>query len=108
MLNSDEVQENIQINENNALNLRKLELNNLKILYQIMNDNNWTDIDFNITVPNIEKYKDLKINMFCFKDCMNSDITEAMKKLLKIGCQRAIKKREEFLNSYNQFMTEIK
>ena len=47
MLNTEEIQENIKINENNALNLRKLELNNLKLVYQIMEEENWEDIDFN-------------------------------------------------------------
>lgn len=104
MLNSEEIQENIKINENNALNLRQLELNNLKLIYQIMTKENWEDIDFNLVVPNNDKYKDLKINMFCFKDCMDQDIVNAIKKLLKIGCQKAIKKREEFLKSYSEFV----
>jgi len=103
-LNSEEVQESIKINENNVLNLRKLELNNLKLVYQIMEEDDWEDIDFNLVIPNIDKYKDLKIDMFCFKDCMDQDIIDAIKKLLKIGCQRAIKKREEFLKSYSEFV----
>ena len=104
MLNTEEIQESIKINENNALNLRKLELNNLKLIYQIMEDENWEDIDFNLCVPNIDKYKDLKIDMFYFKDCMDQDIINAIKKILKIGCQKAIKKREIFLNNYSEFV----
>lgn len=104
MLNTEELQENIKINENNALNLRKLELNNLKLVYQIMEEDNWEDIDLNLIVPNIEKYKSLEIDMFCFKDCMDQDIIDAIKKILKVGCQRAIKKREEFLKSYSEFV----
>ena len=49
------------------MNLRKLELNNLKLVYQIMEEDNWEDIDFNLIVPNIEKYKSLEIDMFCLK-----------------------------------------
>lgn len=108
MLNSEEVQENIKINENNILNLRKLELNNLKLIYQIMEEDKWEDINFNLTIPNIEKYKSLGIDMFCFKDCMDKEIIEAIRKLIKIGCQRAISKRETFLKSYDEFMTENK
>lgn len=104
MISTEDVHEDIKVHENNALNLRKLELTNLKLIASIMEKDNWEDIDFNLSIPKTDKYKDLDINMFCFKDCMDKEIIEAIKKLLKIGCERAIIKRESFIKSYEDFM----
>ena len=71
----------IQITESELLSIRQYELNNLQKIYSVLEENNWEDVEFSLFYP---KAKLGDIDDFNFKNLMDKDIIDAVKKLIKI------------------------
>lgn len=81
------------------LNLRKYELSELKKVKAIIDSDKWNDVDFTLSLKNP---KDWGISKYSFNDCIDKNIIIALKKLVKIGFERAIEKRENIISQLEQ------
>ena len=96
MLSTADINDDIKQTEKDLITLRKFELDNLKQLLEIIESDNWSEVNF---ILQLKKEDAQKINRFDFKSCMDEKIIFAMKKLIKIGVSESIKEREEILSS---------
>ena len=69
------------------LNLRKYELSELKKVKAIIDSDKWNEVDFTLSLKNPAEWGISKYN---FNDCIDKNIIIALKKLVKIGFERAI------------------
>lgn len=99
MLSSTEINEDIKTTEKELIALRKLELESLETLFEIIESDNWNAVDFCLT---LKKEDAQKINKFDFKSCIDIKIIEAMKKLIKVGVAESIKERKEIIKNFDK------
>lgn len=76
------------------LDLRKFELTELKKIKTVIDSDKWKEVDF---IMSLKNPKDWGISKYNFNDCIDTEIILAIKKLVKIGFERAIKNREEII-----------
>ena len=81
MISTKDINTDIQITESELLSIRQYELNNLQKIYSVLEENNWEDVEFSLFYP---KAKLGDIDDFNFKNLMDKDIIDAVKKLIKI------------------------
>lgn len=81
------------------LNLRKYELSELKKVKAIIDSDKWNEVDFTLSLKNPAEWEISKYN---FNDCIDKNIIIALKKLVKIGFERAIEKRENIIFQLEQ------
>lgn len=81
------------------LNLRKYELSELKKVKAIIDSDKWNEVDFTLSLKNPAEWGISKYN---FNDCIDKNIIIALKKLVKIGFERAIEKRENIISQLEQ------
>lgn len=81
------------------LNLRKYELSELKKVKAIIDSDKWNEVDFTLSLKNPAEWEISKYN---FNDCIDKNIIIALKKLVKIGFERAIEKRENIISQLEQ------
>lgn len=81
------------------LNLRKYELSELKKVKTIIDSDKWNEVDFTLSLKNPAEWEISKYN---FNDCIDKNIIIALKKLVKIGFERAIEKRENIISQLEQ------
>ena len=94
-----EVKSNYENLTKEELDLRKYELSELKKVKAIIDSNKWNEVDFTLS---LKKPEDLGISKYSFKDCIDKNIIVALKKLVKIGFERAIEKRENIISQLEQ------
>ena len=94
-----EVKSNYENLTKEELDLRKYELSELKKVKAIIDSNKWDEVDFTLSLKNPE---DWEISKYSFKDCIDKNIIVALKKLVKIGFERAIEKRENIISQLEQ------
>lgn len=94
-----EVKSNYENLTKEELDLRKYELSELKKVKAIIDSNKWNEVDFTLSLKNP---KDWEISKYSFKDCIDKNIIVALKKLVKIGFERAIEKRENIISQLEQ------
>lgn len=98
----NEIKTDICDHEKELILLRQFELENLKNLLNYL-DSADNKISFSLELPKSEA-KNNNITKFNIKDCMDNEVKEGFKKLLKVGLNRAIKKRETFLTAFNELI----
>lgn len=81
MISTKDINTDIQITESELLSIRQYELNNLQKIYSVLEENNWEDVEFSLFYS---KAKLGDIDDFNFKNLMDKDIIDAIKKLIKI------------------------
>ena len=81
------------------LDLRKYELSELKKVKAIIDSDKWNEVDFTLSLKNPAEWGISKYN---FNDCIDKNIIIALKKLVKIGFERAIEKRENIISQLEQ------
>ena len=94
-----EVKSNYENLTKEELDLRKYELSELKKVKAIIDSNKWDEVNFILSLKNPE---DWGISKYSFKDCIDKNIIVALKKLVKIGFERAIEKRENIISQLEQ------
>ena len=94
-----EVKSNYENLTKEELDLRKYELSELKKVKAIIDSNKWDEVDFTLSLKNPAEWEISKYN---FKDCIDKNIIVALKKLVKIGFERAIEKRENIISQLEQ------
>lgn len=81
MISTKDINTDIKITESELLSIRQYELNNLQKIFSVLEENNWEDVEFSLFYP---KAKLGDIDDFNFKNLMDKDIIDAIKKLIKI------------------------
>ena len=94
-----EVKSNYENLTKEELDLRKYELSELKKVKAIIDSNKWDEVNFILSLKNPE---DWGISKYSFKDCIDKNIIVALKKLVKIGFEKAIEKRENIISQLEQ------
>lgn len=100
-MQNNEVIEQIKQNEKQALILREFELSQINNLIQMIQDQGWDNIDFQILLKNPNH---IQIKKFKFKDCLDDDIIDALKKIIKLGFERALKKKNEQIKKLKEIL----
>ena len=93
------VKSNYEDLANEELDLRKYELSELKKVKAIIDSDKWNEVDFTLSLKNPTEWGISKYN---FNDCIDKNIIVALKKLVKIGFERAIEKRENIISQLEQ------
>ena len=94
-----EVKSNYENLTKEELDLRKYELSELKKVKAIIDSDKWNEVDFTLSLKNPAEWEISKYN---FNDCIDKNIIIALKKLVKIGFERAIEKRENIISQLEQ------
>ena len=94
-----DINTDIKESRKSELNLRKFELEELKKVKYLIDDDQWDNVDFVINLKNSEK---LNISKYNFNDCIDQEIILAIKKLIKAGFTKAIKNREEIIKKLEE------
>ena len=94
-----EVKSNYEELANQELDLRNYELSELKKVKAIIDSDKWNEVDFTLSLKNPAEWEISKYN---FNDCIDKNIIIALKKLVKIGFERAIEKRENIISQLEQ------
>lgn len=94
-----DVKSNYEDLANEELDLRKYELSELKKVKAIIDSDKWNEVDFTLSLKNPAEWGISKYN---FNDCIDKNIIIALKKLVKIGFERAIEKRENIISQLEQ------
>ena len=95
-----EVKSNYEDLAKEELELRMYELSELKKVKAIIDSDKWNEVDFTLSLKNPEEWE---ISKYSFNDCIDKNIIVALKKLVKLGFERAIKKRENIIANIEQF-----
>lgn len=94
-----EVKSNYEDLAKEELELRKYELSELKKVKAIIDSDKWNEVDFTLSLKNPE---DWGISKYRFNDCIDKNIIVALKKLVKLGFEKAIEKRENIISQLEQ------
>ena len=94
-----EVKSNYENLTKEELDLRKYELSELKKVKAIIDSNKWDEVNFILSLKNPE---DWGISKYSFQDCIDKNVIVALKKLVKIGFEKAIEKRENIISQLEQ------
>lgn len=78
--------------EKQSLQLRLFELDQLKKMIQMIEDEGWDNIDFQLLLKNPNH---ISIQKLKFRDCLSDDIIDALQKVIKVGLKKAIKQKQE-------------
>jgi hypothetical protein len=101
-MTNSELTVDISNKENELISLKQFELTNLKNVFNYLNEcDEKISFTLNINKNDADKHN---ITVFNIKDCMDTEIQEGLKKVLKIGISKAIKKRETFLTAFNDLI----
>lgn len=93
-MNISEVKAEIEQSRQSEVQLRQFELDELKKVKKVIDSDLWNEVDF---VMSLKNPKNWNISKYNFNDCIDEEIILAMKKLIKIGFEKAIKNRENII-----------
>ena len=93
-INISDIKSNYENFTKKDLELRKYELTELKKVKNIIDSDKWDEVNF---IMSLKNPKEWGISKYSFNDCIDKNIIIALKKLIKIGFDRAIEKRENII-----------